>query len=191
MPAPAGPVKKNRPRTARSSGFPQPELRYLAIGQVVRAHGLRGEVSVVVLTEFPERFDTTKQVYLGDQSEAVPYDLESQRWHKSHILLKLAGVNDRTEAEKLKGLLVQVPVEEAVPLSAGAYYQHQVLGLEAVTTTGQSLGVVVNIIETGANDVYVVKGQGREILLPAIADVVKAIDLERRQIVIELMDGLI
>jgi 16S rRNA processing protein RimM len=174
----------------RSSGN-APELRYLAIGQVARAHGLRGELSVVVLTEFPERFETTSWVYLGSPLEATPYRLKSYRWHKSHILLTLVGINNRTDAEKLKGQLVQVPLAEAVPLPEGVYYFHQMIGLEVVTTAGQRLGVVIQVLETGANEVYVVDQDGREILLPAIADVVKTIDIEQGQMVVELIDGLL
>jgi 16S rRNA processing protein RimM len=146
---------------------------------------------MAVLTEFPERFEITEWLYLGNQSEATPYRMESYRWHKQNILLTLAGVTNRTQAEQLKGQFVQVPIEEAMPLPEGAYYFHQLIGLEAISTTGQCLGVVTSIMETGANDVYVVENNGREILLPAIADVVKSIDLETGRVVIEVIDGLI
>ncbi len=191
MTGPTGPSKTNMQEFSRSSGMPQPELHYLAIGKIIRAHGLRGEVSVVVLTEFPERFETTEWVYLGDQFEAVSYRLESFRWHKKNVLLTLAGVTDRTQAEALQGQFVQVPIEEAVPLPEDAYYFHQLIGLAAITTTGQRLGVVTDIMETGANDVYVIEGDSQEILLPAIADVVKLIDLDKGHMIIEVIDGLI
>lgn len=197
----AGLTPKNTERFSGSSGGDKPELRYLAIGRVIRAHGLRGEVSVTVLTEFPERFKTTEWVYLGNQSEATPYRLESHRWHKKNILLTLAGVTNRTQAEALKDQFVQVPLEEAVPLPEGAYYFYQLIGLEVITTTGLRLGVITDILETGANDVYVVenndvknndvKNKNQEILLPAIADVVKSVDLEKGQIIVEVIDGLI
>ncbi len=178
-------------RLNRSSGSPEPELRYLAIGKVIRAHGLRGEISVAVLTEFPDRFDTTEWVYLGDEFEATPYRLEHYRWHQKNILLTLAGVTDRTEAEKLRGQLVQVPLAEAVPLPEGAYYFYQLIGLAVVTTDGEELGSIVDIIETGANDVYVVEKAGRQILLPAIDEVIQSIDLEGGVMVVQLIDGLI
>jgi 16S rRNA processing protein RimM len=191
MAGPTGLTKTNRQEFSRSSGEQQPELRYLAIGKIIRAHGLRGEVSIVVLTEFPERFETTEWVYLGDQFEATSYRLESYRWHKNNILLTLGGVSDRTQAEALRGQFVQVPVEEAMPLPEGAYYFHQLVGLEVITTAGQRLGVVIDIMETGANDVYVVENEGQEILLPVIADVVKSIDLSKGHIIVEIIDGLI
>jgi 16S rRNA processing protein RimM len=192
---PTGPlkiVKKEEKMPDKSSDSLKSELRYLAIGQVIRAHGVRGEISVIVLTDFPERFATMEWVYLGDQTEAKSFHLEKYRWHKQNVLLTLAGVTTRTQAEKLRGQLVQIPIEEAMPLPEGSYYPHQLLGLQVMTSAGQRLGVVTDILETGANDVYVIKGESQtEILLPAIPDVVKAIDLEKGQIVVELLDGLI
>jgi 16S rRNA processing protein RimM len=176
----------------KSSDYSKSELRYLAVGQVTRAHGVRGEISVTVLTDFPERFETTDWVYLGDALEAEPYRLEKHRWHRSNVLLTLAGIKDRTQAEQLVGQLVQVPVEEAVPLPEGSYYLYQLIGLQVVTQDGQTLGVVTNILETGANDVYVIKNDRQEeILVPSIPDVIKEIDLEKGQIVVELIEGLI
>jgi 16S rRNA processing protein RimM len=187
----AGSSQKHSQSSTRSSGSEKPELRYLAIGRVVRAHGLNGEISVAVMTEFPERFEITKQVYLGDQFEAIPYPLKSYRWHKDNVLLTLAGITNRNKAETLKGQLVQVPVEEAIPLPDGVYYQYQLIGLEVFTTLGVRLGVLAEVMETGANDVYVVKEKGQEILLPAIADVVKSVDMVKGRMVIKVIEGLI
>ncbi len=175
----------------RSSGVQQPELRYLAIGRVVRAHGLRGEISVAVLTEFPERFEATEWVYLGDEFEATPYRLESHRWHKKNVLLTLSGITNRTQAEQLRGQFVQVPLEEAVPLPEGAYYLYQLIGLRVITIDGEYLGSVVDIIETGANDVYVVDHEGQQILLPAVLDIIRSVDVEAGEMVVQVIDGLI
>ncbi len=191
MPGPGGPSKEKDQQANRSSGLHQPELRYLAIGKITRVHGLKGEVSVAVLTEFPERFEITRQVYVGDSFEAVPYQITHHRWHKGHVLLTFAGITNRTDAEPLKGQLVQIPLAEAMPLPDGEVYIFQLLGLEVFTVEGQRLGVLVDVLETGANDVYVVDNQGREILLPAINDVIKTIDLEQARMVVEVMEGLI
>jgi 16S rRNA processing protein RimM len=178
--------------SGKSSDDHGSELRFLAIGRVIRAHGIRGEISVSVLTDFPERFETTAWVYLGDEFEAEPYRLENYRWHKKNLLLTLAGVADRTQADRLKGQLVQVPIEEAVPLPQGSYYLYQLFDLQVVTTAGQHLGVITDILETNANDVYVIQDEAqREILLPAIPEVVKEIDLEKKQMTVELIEGLI
>ena len=191
MTGPIGPTKENRLGDSRSSGSRQPELRYLAIGKIVRAHGLRGEVSVAVLTGFPERFETTEWVYLGNEFEATAYRVESYRWHKDNVLLTLAGITDRTQAEVLKGQFVQVPIEEAVSLPEGSYYLYQLIGLQVQTTTGEFLGTITNVMETGANDVYVVQNEERELLLPAIPDVIKTVDIANGTMVVQVIDGLI
>jgi 16S rRNA processing protein RimM len=188
--SPSQPTQK-RESDSGGSRVPPSEPRYLAIGKVSRAHGVRGELSVTVLTEFPERFETTEWVFLGNEYEAVPYHLEGYRWHKKNILLSLSGIDTRTLAEQFIGDYVQVPLEDAVPLPEGSYYLYELVGLDVVTTTGEPLGAVVDIIETGANDVYVVDNGDRTVLLPAIPDVVQAIDIEQGRMVVELIDGLI
>ena len=183
--------QQNQNIPGKSSGCGRPELRYLAIGRVVRAHGVRGEISVAVLTDFPERFETTEWVYLGNEFEADAYHLKGYRWHKKNVLLTLAEITDRTEAEQLRGQLVQVPIEEAVPLPNGDYYLYQLINLQVVTIDNKILGTITDVIETGANDVYIVSGGQQEILLPAIPEVIKSIDLDKGQMIVELMDGLI
>ena len=192
MGGPTGPTNTSRNVPSTSSGLQQPELRYLAIGRIVKAHGVQGELSVAVLTDFPERFDTTEWVYLGDEFEADAYRLEKFRWHKKHVLLTLEGVNDRLQAEQLKGFFVQIPIEDVAPLEEGDFYVYELVGLQVVTVDNQVLGTLVDIMETGANDVYVVESSDKnQILLPAIPDVVKEIDTDAGQITIELIDGLI
>jgi 16S rRNA processing protein RimM len=192
MAGPSGPTREGVKVSGKSSGSPQPELRYLAIGKIIRAHGIQGEVSATVLTDFPERFETTEWIYVGNEYEAELYRLERYRWHKKNILLTLAGITSRTQAEQLKGQFVQIPIEEAVILPEGTYYLYQLIDLQVVTTDGEVLGVIIDILETGANDVYVVKGNNQKaILLPAIPDVIKSIDIEKGQMKVELIAGLI
>ncbi|MDM8529504.1 ribosome maturation factor RimM [Anaerolineales bacterium HSG24] len=188
MTGPVSPTKKNN--RSRNSNSRQSELRYLAVGRVVKAHGLKGELSMVVMTDFPERFDTTEWLYLGDEFDADPYRLTSYRRHKSNLLLTLAEVTDRNQADALRGLLVQIPIEAAMPLPEGSYYLYQLMGLEVISTDDESLGVIGDIIETGANDVYVVKGK-KDILIPNISDVVQSVDLEKKQMIVNILDGLI
>ncbi len=167
------------------------EPRFVAIGRIVQPHGVRGEVSVEVLTDFPERFETIEVVYLGSPSEAEARQVKTSRWHQDRILLSFEGCEDRTAAEELRGLLVQVPIEETMPLPEGEYYAHDLIGLDVLTVEGESLGRVKDILFTGANEVYVVVGPRGQILLPAIADVVERIDLSAGQMVVRLMDGLV
>lgn len=169
-----------------------PEPRFLAIGQVVGAHGLRGELKTEVLTQDPARFGRLTEVYVGREGEEpLPRRLEAFRLHQGKALLKIEGCEDRTAAEALRGAYVQVPIEEALPLEEGEYYEHQIVGLAVCTTAGEPLGKVVEILYTGANDVYVVRGpDGKEILIPAMAGVILEVDLEGGRLIVELLEGL-
>ena len=188
-----------RPITAREEGRRRgsdratnsAEPRFVAIGYIIRPHGVRGEIAVQVLTDFPERFDTLEVVYLGDELEAKAWQVIAIRWHKDHVLLTLRGCEDRTAADKLRGLLVQIPIEEVMPLPEGEYYTHELIGLDVVTVDGEDLGPISDVLSTNANDVYVVVGPRGRILLPAIADVVERIDLAVGQMVVRLMEGLV
>jgi len=141
------------------------------------------------MTDFPDRFALLRKVYLGPK--AVPFVLEGFRLHKGSALLKLEGCHDRAAVENLRGQLVQIPIEEAIPLEQDECYVHQIVGLTVWTMGGEYLGTVDEIISTGSNDVYVVRGEGREILIPAIEDVVLEINLAQGRLVVELMEGLI
>lgn len=160
----------------------------LAIARVVAPHGLKGEVKADLLTDFPHRFRETTEVWVG--SPPLRRRVERARVQRGQVLLKLEGVDTREQAEALRGQLVQVPESRAVRLPRGQYFWHQILGLEVRDRSAGSLGRVAEILETGANHVYVVRGERGEWLLPAIRQVVKRIDLERGEIVVELLPGM-
>lgn len=172
-----------------------PEPRYLAVGLVVGPHGVRGELKVDLLTDDPHRFRLLKRVFVGlEGEEPVPWPLMGYRLHRQRVLLRLKGCEDRATAETLRGCLVQVPLADAIPLEEGEYYEHQILGLSAWTVAGEYLGEVVEILYTGANDVYVIQGQDpgrKEILIPAIKGVVLEVDLAAGRLLIELPEGLL
>ncbi len=142
-----------------------------------------------ILTGYPERLPLHRVVYLGPQAQ--PYPVESVRLHQGAALIKLAGCDTRNAAETLRGLLVQIPLEDAIPLEEGEYYYFQVVGVEVFTDEGELLGQVVEVMETGANDVYVVQGKRGEVLIPAVEDVVRELDLTARRMVIALLPGLL
>ncbi len=175
-----------------SDGTPDSaEPRFIAIGRITRPHGVHGEVAVEVWTDFPERFDTIEIVYLGDALEAEEWQVMASRWHKNRVLLTLQGCQDRATAERLRGLLVQIPIEEAMPLAEDEYYPHQLIGMDVVTVEGEELGRVSEVLFTNANDVYVIIGPRGQILLPAIADVIERVDLDTGHMVVRLMEGLL
>jgi 16S rRNA processing protein RimM len=148
-------------------------------------------VSVEVLTDFPERFDTIQSIHLGDAQNAEVWQITGARWHRDRILLTLLGCEDRTAAQQLGGLLVQIPIEEAMPLAEDEYYPHQLIGLDVVTVESEDLGRVSQILYTNANDVYVIIGPRGQLLLPAIAEVIDSVDLDAGQMVVRLIDGLV
>jgi 16S rRNA processing protein RimM len=167
---------------------------HLAVGQIVGAHGLYGELKVEAYTDYPERFAAGAGLLLGEDLQ--PVTVESMRPHKSNLLVRLAEIEDRTAAEELRGLWLYVPEADAAALEEGAYWIHDIVGLRVVTTEGQSIGNITDVFPTGANDVYVVQpapgvNGGRDLLLPAIADVVERVDLAAGVMVIHLMEGLI
>ena len=170
-----------------------PEPRYLAVGRIVRPHGIRGELRVHVLTGYPERLGQHTCFYVtppGHPEAAQRYPVENMRWHRRTLLLKLGGCDDRNAAERLRDMLVQIPIEEAVPLEEGEYYHFQLIGVQVETEDGEQLGQVAEVLETDAHDVYAVRGRRGEMLLPAVDDVVLELDLDRRQMVVRLLPGM-
>ncbi|MCS7173899.1 MAG: ribosome maturation factor RimM [Armatimonadetes bacterium] len=165
-------------------------MRKLRIGTITRPHGLRGEVRVLPDTDFPDRFQTLRRVFVAGPEGEVPYEVESVRPHGRFFLVRLRGVEGREAAEALRGRELRIPQEEAPPLPEGTYYVADILGLEVRTPEGKVLGRVREVLRTGANDVYVVAGD-REILLPAIEDVVQEVNLEERCMVVRLLPGLV
>ena len=177
------------PDTQGSGSHRTPEPRYLAIARVVKPFGVRGELKLKVLTGFPEKLERLSRVYVGES--VAPHPVARFRWHGAKLLLQLADVHDRNAAEELRDQLVQIAREDAVPLEPGEFYEHQIVGLSVVTTDGEPLGRVVEVLATGANDVYVVHGPRGEILFPARVEAVRAIDLEAGTMTVTLLSGLL
>lgn len=185
----AGGVYKRRREASKPDRAKPPELPgagFIAVGRVLASWGRRGEVKVEPLTDFPDRFTPGCQLYLRERAMSI----EGSRWEKGRMILKLAGTDSIDAAEKLRGAWLAVPEAERRPLEAGQYYVDQVLDLEVYNREGRLLGTVADVLRTGGNDVYVVRGQDQELLLPAIEDVVRSIDLERRRMIVELLPGL-
>lgn len=164
------------------------DVSHLVIGRVVGPRGVRGELRVDIETENPERFYGLRQVFLGEQR--VPFAVRRARLHEGQALLQLEGIEDRDAAERWRGALVYVTIQEAIPLEENEYYYHQIRGLEVVTVEGEALGKVTEIIPTGANDVYVVQGTQGELLLPAIGDVIVEVNLKEGILRVKLLEGL-
>jgi 16S rRNA processing protein RimM len=169
---------------------------HLIIGQILRPHGVRGELRVKLLTDFPERFSQLDVVLLAADPNTLQnndtIDVERARLHQEQGILKLEGIDSRDEAEALRNHYLLIPLEDAGPLEKDEYYYFQLVGLTVIKDSGETLGEVTEIIETGANYVYVVQSpRYGELLIPAIADVIQSIDLDAGQITITPMPGLL
>lgn len=167
---------------------------YLAIGQIVGPHGIRGEVKVAPLTDFPERFQSGAKVYLGAQTgktDAVQAEIAAARPHQDRWLVLFAHIKDRNAAEALRDLYVLIPEEDAMPLGEHENYAHDLIGLAVRTIDGQPLGQITEILFTAANDVYVVRDASSEILIPATREVVVSVDLAEGVMKVDPPAGLI
>lgn len=167
---------------------------YMAVGQIVGAHGLYGELKVEAYSDFPDRFAPGATLYMGEDLEKVR--VTSVRPHKANLLISLEEIGDRNEAEDVRGLWLYVPEAEAGMLEEGQYWIHDIIGLQVVTVDGMPIGKITDVMVTGANDVYVVRpagdiNGGRDVLLPAIADVVEQVDIPNGIMVVRLLEGLI
>lgn len=168
------------------------EIEWATIGHIVAPFGIRGELKVYSMTDIPNRFAQLETIYLGP--EHTPRRILGARPHKGDVIvLRLQGVNDANTADTLRNVALMIPANQLAQLPPDSYYHHDILGLRVVTLQGRSVGTIVDIIETGGNDVYVIREQesGKEILIPAIKDVVKQVDLIRRMMYIEPIQGLL
>ncbi len=160
---------------------------YVAVGRIGPAWGVRGAVKVIPLVDKRERLAPGREVTVDGERRVI----ESSRWQKGIVYLKLSGIDDRDAASALRERFLVVPEGELAPLPEGQYYRFQLIGLMVRNASGASLGRVTDVLTTGANDVYVVQGEKGEILVPATDEVIKEIDLERGEMVIEEVPGLI
>ncbi|MBI5301552.1 MAG: 16S rRNA processing protein RimM [Chloroflexi bacterium] len=161
----------------------------LTIGRVLKPWSYRGELKIEVLSDFPDRFASLREVFLGD--DAKSFQVERAHQHGKFILLKLVGVDSEADAEKLREQYIYVTRENAVPLKPNQVYLYQTIGMRVVTVQGQDLGEVVDILDTPAHDVYVVHDGAREILIPAVPEFIREINLESKRLVVKLIDGLL
>ncbi len=163
----------------------------LEIARIVRSHGMAGRVKVLSYLETPEVLHDLSGLFVGRSvSEAVLFPLVAVQVGKGSFILQLGGIEDREAAARLKGSSVWMPSEKMRKLPEGEYYWREVIGLQVLTEEDEILGRIEAVFPTGSNDVYVCRGAGREILLPAIGDVVRKIDTDRGVMVVRLLKGL-
>ena len=166
--------------------------KYLEIGQIVNTFGIKGMVKVKPFTQnTKKRFDNLKKVYIKSKNERNEYEIEEVKYHKEMVLIKFKGIETIEEAEKFRNSYLLINREDEEPLEEGTYYIVDMLGLEVYTDENEKLGVLDDIFNSGSSDIYVVKNElGKQILLPAIKEVIKNIDMENKKITVHLIKGL-
>ena len=161
-------------------------MKKVVIGKIAAPHGVRGEVRIVPLTDFPERFENLKSVFLEDDSKL---EVEFVKHNNKFIIIKFKNINSRNDIETYNGKLLMLNRSDIPPLPKGEYYNFDIIGLEVIDDKGINLGKISEILKTGSNDVYVVDGE-KQILIPALKKVVKEINVNDGFMKVELLEEL-
>lgn len=168
-------------------------VKMFNVGKIVNTHGIRGEVKVLRISDFEERFAVGKQVFLvRENGETIPLTIDERRTHKGFDLLHFEGYANINDVEPFKGCQLKITESQLTNLSDGEFYYYEIIGCAVYTNEDEKLGEITEILSPGANDVWVVKqAKGKDVLIPYIKDVVKEIDITAKKIVIEPMEGLL
>ena len=163
----------------------------LRVGVITTTHGVRGEVKVFPTTDDPQRFKKLKNVILDDGKKQMDLEITSVKFFKNLVILKFKGLDNMNDVEKFKQADLLVTRENAVKLAPGEYFIADLIGLQGISDEGEDLGELTDVIQTGANDVYVFTKKGSaDLLVPKIPDCVKEIDLEKGTVLVHLLPGL-
>ncbi len=167
-------------------------MEYIEIGQIVNTNGLKGIVKVNPFTDDISKFEDLKYIYIQLKSELKKVKIEQVRYNKNQVLLKLEGIDSIEEAEKYRNFYLKTEKKSQEELGEDTYYIVDLIGIDVYSNNDEHLGKIEDVFPTGSNDVYVVKDNlGKQILVPAIAEVVKKVDLKNKKMVIKVIPGLI
>ena len=164
-----------------------PELEFIIVGKILTPRGISGKLDVQVETDFPQRFAPNSEIYINRQ----PMTIDSSEWHRGKLVIKLNAIDNIDEAQKLRGQFVEIHTSQLYPLAEEQYYRHQIIGLEVQTIQGEILGTIKEVLPGSSNDNYIVADPRGDILIPAIENVVKSIDINKGLMIIEPIDGLL
>jgi len=164
----------------------------ITIGKAVKPWGVKGEMKIDPVTDFPRRFEKLRRVFLVSRSgKEIACEVRAVRYSGDVPFILFEGYDSPEKAKVFNGWLVKVPEEEAEPLPEGTYYWFELIGMEVVSEGGEKLGTIVDIFETRSNDVYVLKRGRKEVYIPATQDVIKQVDRKAKRMIIHLMEGLL
>jgi 16S rRNA processing protein RimM len=162
---------------------------WVAVGRITRAHGVRGELAVLTLSEVPERFEPGSRLFAGERDHR-PLTVSATRPHRHRLLVAFDEIGDREAAQDLAGQYLFVPASETPSLPEGEFWPHQLVGCHVVTESGRSLGGIREVMRSQANDVWAADGPDGEVLIPALKDVVREVDLAARRVIVREVPGL-
>ena len=167
--------------------------KQLQAGVITSTHGIRGEVKVYPTTDDPQRFRELKKVYLDTGKEQIPLEIEQVKFFKQFAILKFRGIDNINDIEKYRGKSLLIDREDASPLAQDEYYIGDIIGMDVYTDDpAEHFGVLKDVMETGANDVYIIDSDRHgEVLIPAIRQCILSVDVERNEMRIHLMEGLL
>ncbi len=164
---------------------------FITIGKILKTQGHRGAVRVLPLTDYPERFQKNSRVWFSAAGPRRELNIEDASPHQKYMIIKFKEIETANDAEELKGGLLEVTRDKLVSLPEGSYYIFDIVGLNVFDRAGKFMGVVSEVLRTGANDVYMVDTEGKPLMIPALKHVVSEIDLAGRRMVVELPEGLV
>lgn len=164
----------------------------LEVGQIVNTFGIKGFVKIYPFVNDINRFDDLKKIYVKTKNQENELEIEEVKYQKNMVLIKFKGIETPEEANKLRNAYVLIDRKDAISLEEGEFFIVDLLGLSVFLDTGEKIGVLEDIYNTGSSDIYVVKNElGKQYLLPYIDEVIKKIDLENSKIIVHLIEGLI
>lgn len=164
---------------------------FFRVGVIANTHGIRGEVKIFPTTDDVKRFDYLKEAYIDAGKEKIKVEVSNVRYFKNLVIVKFKGIDNINDIERYKGKDLLVTRENALPLEEGEYYLADIIGANVYTEDGNLFGSLEDVIETGANLVYSVQHEGKEVLLPVIDDCVKEVNMEEKKVIVHIMKGLL
>lgn len=171
---------------------PRKKAEWVNVGEIIRPWGIRGEVKVNSLTDFPERLTEVGPIRVefpdGRVEELIA---ERVRVHKGFLLVKFSGIDTPNRAEELRGCVMSISMDKVAPLPEGTYYIFDIIGMEVETEDGEALGVIKDVLKFPASDIYVVHRGDREFLIPAVRHMIKKVDIRSGKMVVDLPEGLV
>ncbi|MFV0504349.1 MAG: ribosome maturation factor RimM [Lachnospirales bacterium] len=164
-------------------------MDFFEIGKIVNTQGIKGDVRVVPSTDDIKRFELLKNIKIYKENKIKELTIEKVWYHKKFVIIKFEEINNMTEAETLKDYVIRISDDEALPLEEDEYFIRDLIGID-VYASDEKIGIIKDVLVTGANDVYVVKTEGKDLLLPAIKECINNIDMNKKVMNVTIMKGL-